>query len=176
MRKASGRACWCAAISCGTSRTTAPPFLALANQLGLADWLDFRGRIDDEGELMATLSACDVFLLSYADGVSLRRGSFQAVSQLAVPLVTTTPEQVDEFDAMPALKAKIQTRSTALCTVDAAPEVFAEALGRVAARKGGVGVKLSAVWGRSRRAPSHVLRRVAGRETVCSPPGIAPAE
>ena len=38
---------------------------------------------------MATLSASDVFLLPYADGVSLRRGSFQAVSQLAIPLVTT---------------------------------------------------------------------------------------
>ena len=149
-------------------------FLALANQLGLADWLDFRGRIDDEGELMATLSACDVFLLPYADGVSLRRGSFQAVSQLAVPLVTTTPEQVDEFDAMPALKAKIQSKSTALCTVDAAPEVFAEALGRVAREKA-VGVKLSAVWDEA--AERHLTfydELLDGRQSLAA--GIAPAE
>ena len=78
----------------------------LAHELGLAEWLDFRGRIDDEGDLMATLAASDVFLLPYADGVSLRRGSFQAVSQLAIPLVTTTPEQADEFDAMPGAESK----------------------------------------------------------------------
>ncbi len=122
-------------------------FLALAGELGLGEWLDFRGRIDDEGELMATLSACDVFLLPYSDGVSLRRGSFQAVSQLAIPMVTTTPERPDEFDAMPALKAKIESAATALCPADAAPEIFAEALKRAAGRKAkAFGVKLDGIW------------------------------
>ena len=73
-------------------------FLELARELGVAEWLDFRGRIDDQGELLATLSASDVFLLPYTDGVSARRSSFQAVSQLAIPLVTTEPERSDEFD------------------------------------------------------------------------------
>ena len=54
---------------------------------------------------MATLSASDAFLLPYSDGVSLRRGSFQAVAQLAIPLVTTVPERPDEFDAMPSSAA-----------------------------------------------------------------------
>jgi glycosyltransferase involved in cell wall biosynthesis len=122
-------------------------FLALADELALGEWLDFRGRIDDEGELMATLSASDVFLLPYSDGVSLRRGSFQAVSQLAIPLVTTAPEQPDEFDAMPALKAKIESAATALCPADAAPEVFAEGLVQVAERKAkALGVRLDGIW------------------------------
>lgn len=122
-------------------------FLALAEELALGDWLDFRGRIDDEGELMATLSASDVFLLPYADGVSLRRGSFQAVSQLAIPLVTTKPERPDEFDALPALKAKIESPATALCAADASPEAFAEALARVAQRKAGAfGARLDGIW------------------------------
>ena len=131
-------------------------FLALTNALGLADWLDFRGRIDDEGELMATLSACDVFLLPYTDGVSARRGSFQALSQLAVPLVTTAPERPDEFDAMPALKAKIESAATALCPADAAPEVFAAALVRAAARKS-LRRQVARRLGRSRRTPPGVL-------------------
>lgn len=122
-------------------------FLALASELGLDDWLDFRGRIDDEGDLMATLSASDVFLLPYADGVSLRRGSFQALSQLALPLVTTFPEQADEFDAMPALKAKIESAATALCAANASPEVFADALTRVATQKSAAfGVALDSIW------------------------------
>ncbi|MDE3176225.1 MAG: glycosyltransferase family 4 protein [Pseudomonadota bacterium] len=122
-------------------------FLALAGELGLSDWLDFRGRIDDEGDLMATLSGADVFLLPYADGVSLRRGSFQAVSQLARPLVTTLPEQADEFDAMPALKAKIDSVATALCRADASPEEFADALARMATRRAAAfGVALDSIW------------------------------
>ncbi len=122
-------------------------FLALAHELGLDDWLDFRGRIDDEGDLMATLAASDVFLLPYADGVSLRRGSFQAASQLALPLVTTVPEQVDEFDAMPALKAKIESAATALCAANASPEAFADALIRVAPQKAAAfGVALDSIW------------------------------
>ena len=122
-------------------------FLAMARNLGLTDWLDFRGRIDDESELMATLSASDVFLLPYSDGVSLRRGSFQAVSQLAIPLVTTRPERVDEFDAMPALKTKIESETTALCAADAPAEEFAAALVRVAAkREQAFGVALDSIW------------------------------
>jgi glycosyltransferase involved in cell wall biosynthesis len=122
-------------------------FLALAEELGLKDWLDFRGRIDDESELMATLSASDVFLLPYSDGVSLRRGSFQALCQLAIPLVTTNPEHPDEFDAMPALKAKIESPATALCAADAPPEAFADALARAAERKADAfGVKLDGIW------------------------------
>ena len=122
-------------------------FLALAAELALRDWLDFRGRIDDEGELMATLSASDVFLLPYSDGVSLRRGSFQALCQLAIPLATTNPERPDEFDAMPALKAKIESPATALCAADASPEVFAEALARAASRKAeAFGVRLDGIW------------------------------
>jgi glycosyltransferase involved in cell wall biosynthesis len=122
-------------------------FLALARELRLSDWLDFRGRIDDEGDLMATLAAADVFLLPYSDGVSLRRGSFQAVSQLALPLVTTVPEQKDEFDAMPALKAKIESAATALCPANAGPDELADALMRVAPRRAAAfGVTLDAVW------------------------------
>ena len=122
-------------------------FLALAGELGLSEWLEFRGRIDDEADLMATLAAADAFLLPYADGVSLRRGSFQAVSQLALPLVTTTPERADEFDAMPALKAKIDSPATALRPADAGPEALAEALIEVAARKAqAFGVALGSLW------------------------------
>lgn len=103
-------------------------FLALAHELGVSDWLDFRGRIDDEGELMATLSAADVFLLPFTDGISTRRGSFQAVSQLAIPLVSTEAERADEFDLVPALKHKIDSPATVLCPLDATPGMFADAV------------------------------------------------
>jgi glycosyltransferase involved in cell wall biosynthesis len=122
-------------------------FLQLAHELGVADWLDFRGRIDDQGELLATLSASDVFLLPYADGVSSRRGSFQAVSQLAIPLVTTEPERPDEFDLIPALREKIDNPATALTRFDASPEDLADAVMAVLPQKDhAVGVSLDAIW------------------------------
>jgi len=122
-------------------------FLDLARELGVAEWLDFRGRIDDEGELMATLSASEVFLLPYADGVSARRGSFQAVSQLAIPLVTTAPARPDEFDPLPSLKRKIDSSATALVPADARPEDFAEAVMAVLPQKDrAIGVSLDAIW------------------------------
>jgi glycosyltransferase involved in cell wall biosynthesis len=122
-------------------------FLALARELGVADWLDFRGRIDDESELMATLSATDVFLLPFTDGISTRRGSFQAVSQLAIPLVSTEAERQDEFALAPALKAKIDNPATVLCPVNATPERFAEAVLAAQARKDeAIGVDLARLW------------------------------
>ena len=119
-------------------------FLGLARELGLGGWLDFRGRIDDEGELMATLSAADVFLLPYADGVSLRRGSFQAVSQLAIPLVTTRPEQADEFDAQPQAEGQDRERGD----------------GAARARRGARGVRGGVDGGRG--AAGGGVRRRAG--------------
>lgn len=122
-------------------------FMALAHELGVADWLDFRGRIDDEGELMATLSAADVFLLPFTDGISTRRGSFQVVSQLAIPLVSTEAERQDEFALAPMLKAKIDNPSTVLCPVDATPERFAQAVLAAQARKAeAAGIDLARLW------------------------------
>ena len=122
-------------------------FLALARELGVAEWLDFRGRIDDQGELLATLSASDVFVLPYADGVSARRSSFQAVSQLAIPLVTTEPERPDEFDLIPALREKIDNPATALVPVDGGPQDFADAVMTVLPQRDcAVGVSLDAIW------------------------------
>jgi glycosyltransferase involved in cell wall biosynthesis len=122
-------------------------FFALASELGVLEWLDFRGRIDDESELMAVLSAADVFLLPFTDGISTRRGSFLAVSQLAIPLVSTKAERPDEFDRSPALKAKIDTPATVLCPIDAPPERFADAvIAAHAARAEAVAVDLAASW------------------------------
>lgn len=122
-------------------------FFELARELGVIDWLDFRGRIDDEGELMAALSAADIFLLPFTDGISTRRGSFQAVSQLAIPLVSTLPERRDEFDPAPSLKAKVDNAATVLCPIDASPDLFAEAVMAAHSRRDeAIGVDLAKSW------------------------------
>jgi glycosyltransferase involved in cell wall biosynthesis len=122
-------------------------FLDLASKLGVAAWLDFRGKIEDQSELLATLSASDVFLLPYSDGVSVRRGSFQAVSQLAIPLVTTAPDHADEFDLVPALREKIESPATALVPIDSSPDAYAGAILSVLKKKDwAIAVSLDDVW------------------------------
>ena len=114
-----------------------------------------------------------MFLLPYADGVSLRRGSFQAVSQLAIPLATTAPERADEFDAMPALKAKIESAATALCPADASPETFAEALVRAAANQAAAfGVSLEGIWREA--AEQHLAFYDELAASALSPAGYRP--
>ena len=137
-------------------------FFGLARELGVLDWLDFRGRIDDQSALMEALSAADVFLLPFTDGISTRRGSFLAVSQLATPLVSTLPERADEFDLAPALHSKIDNAATVLCPVDAAPETFADAvLAAHAHRAEAVAVDLAASWDDAARAHLSFYDRIA---------------
>lgn len=139
-------------------------FFALARELGVLDWLDFRGRIDDQSQLMETLSAADVFLLPFTDGISTRRGSFLAVSQLATPLVSTQAERADEFDLAPALHAKIANAATVLCPVDATPEHFADAVLSAHAHKAeAVAVDLAASWDEAALAHLSFYDRIAAR-------------
>ncbi len=136
-------------------------FMAIAAELGMTEWLDFRGRIEDEGALMAALSASDVFLLPYADGISTRRGSFQAVAKLAIPLVSTTPERADEFAVSRLFSEKISNAATVLRKPDATPEVFAEAILEAHARRAdAVGVDLSSLWDEAAEAHLRIYERL----------------
>ncbi len=98
-------------------------FLALADELGLTDWLDFRGRIDDEGELMAALSASDVFFLPYADGLSARRGSFQANRAAADPAGVDRAGARGRVRLFSAAAAQDRQSATVLAPIPASPGV-----------------------------------------------------
>lgn len=58
---------------------------------GLQDRVIWTGRQDD-GAVSADLDACDVLLMPYADGASLRRGTLMAGLAHGCALVTTTPQ------------------------------------------------------------------------------------
>jgi hypothetical protein len=95
-------------------------------------------------------------LLPYADGISARRGSFQAVAQLPIPIVSTISERSDEFDLSPLLASKVHTQATVLCPAGAAPHVFAEAVLKAHThRQDAKGVDLSGLW--QEAADKHLL-------------------
>ncbi len=59
--------------------------------LGLIDRVRWTGRQED-GEVSADLGACDVLLMPYEDGASLRRGTLMAGLANGCPIITTTPQ------------------------------------------------------------------------------------
>jgi glycosyltransferase involved in cell wall biosynthesis len=75
-------------------------FFKEAGSLGLKDYVLLLGFIEDEAELARTISACNVVLLLFSDGVSARRTSFWTVMELGVPLITTKPSFGREFEGI----------------------------------------------------------------------------
>lgn len=77
---------------------------ALIRDLGMEGRVQWTGRLSDQ-EVATALNACDVLLMPYEDGASLRRGTLMAGLANGCAIVTTTPqtptpELVDERDIM----------------------------------------------------------------------------
>lgn len=63
---------------------------ALVGQLGLESRVHWTGFLDDPG-VSAHLQACDLMILPYRDGVSLRRGTLMAALAHGRPVLSTLP-------------------------------------------------------------------------------------
>ena len=64
---------------------------ALITQLGLEGRVRWTGNLPD-AEVAAALNACDVLLMPYTDGASLRRGTLMAGLANGCAIITTTPQ------------------------------------------------------------------------------------
>lgn len=73
-------------------------FIDKIHQLDLVDFVVFNGFVEDEKELATILSACNITLLLYSDGLTTRRSSFWYVLELGLPILTTVPENIQEFE------------------------------------------------------------------------------
>jgi glycosyltransferase involved in cell wall biosynthesis len=74
-----------------TNRAYLEEVKAAIDRLGLAGRVAWTGALPD-AEISAHLAACDVLLLPYVDGASLRRGSLMAALAHGCAIVTTTPQ------------------------------------------------------------------------------------
>jgi glycosyltransferase involved in cell wall biosynthesis len=80
-------------------------FKARIDRLGLGDRIAWLGPIADEAELACVMAASDAVVELYADGLSMRRGSFWYAAQFGVPILTTVPAEENEFAARPDVLA-----------------------------------------------------------------------
>lgn len=93
--------------------------------LGLENHIDFLGFIKDELELATVMSACDIVLLLFHDGVSARRSSFWYILELGVPLITTKPKQEYEFNNLLDIDLLINQQRIILVDREASPKEIA---------------------------------------------------
>lgn len=76
-------------------------FLQRIKELGLQNHILYLGFVADERVLARTLSACNVVLLLYSDGVAIHKGSFWTTLELGAPIITTEPPSGEFDDFLP---------------------------------------------------------------------------
>ena len=107
-------------------------FFDLAQNLGITENIDFRGRIEASADVLAALAEADVQMLLFSDGASARRSSLLTALQLERPVVTTAPLLPDEFTDWPDIEQQMADGAIACVAPDADPATIADAVVRTA--------------------------------------------
>ncbi len=145
-------------------------FYAHVRRLGLEDDVLVTGFIADEAELFGLLTHVDVFVYSFAEGLSTRRASVFACLTANKPVVVNAPREMSEFEHHPAYKTLLETGLLRLVSLEAGAVEVADAV--EAARDavpapGSVGVE--AAWASATR---HFVAILSG-QSVAAPPGAS---
>ena len=103
-------------------------FFARARELGLEASIMVSGYVESDSELFALFDAVDVFVYSFAEGLTARRGSVLTCLESERPVVVNAPKRQSEFDHHPAFRRLITQGALRLVPTDAAPADFASAI------------------------------------------------
>ena len=145
-------------------------FYAHVRRLGLEDDVLVTGFIADEAELFGLLTHVDVFVYSFAEGLSTRRASVFACLTANKPVVVNAPRDMSEFDQHPAYKALLGTGLLRLVPLEAGPVEMADAVeaARDAVPRPG-SVSVETAWASA--AQSFVA--ILSGQSVGAPPGAS---
>lgn len=103
-------------------------FFARARELGLEGSIMVTGYVELNAEIFALFDAVDVFVYSFAEGLTSRRGSVLTCLELGRPVVVNAPKRQDEFDHHPVFRGLIAQGALRIAPADAAPADFARAI------------------------------------------------
>jgi glycosyltransferase involved in cell wall biosynthesis len=108
-------------------------FFARARELGLEDSVMVSGYIQTEAEIFALFDAVDVFVYSFAEGLTARRSSVLTCLESGRPIVVNAAKRQSEFDHHPSFRRLIAQGALRLVPTDAAPADFARAIDAISA-------------------------------------------
>ncbi|MBL8569684.1 MAG: glycosyltransferase family 1 protein [Phreatobacter sp.] len=135
-------------------------FRARAAELGLVDRMMVTGYVATDAEVFGILDTCDLFLYSFTEGLTARRGSVLACAMTGRPVIVNAPEKPGAFDHHPTYQRLIADGSLVLAQYDATPAALADAI--VAARDARQplgGVDVAAAWQDAREAVERIIAR-----------------
>ena len=108
-------------------------FFSRARELGLEASNMVSGYIESDAELFALFEAVDVFVYSFTEGLTARRGSVLTCLESGRPVVVNASKRQDEFDHHPVFRSLIEQGALRLVPIDAAPFDFARAVDAIGA-------------------------------------------
>lgn len=126
--KAQGQGVHAAFIGSFIGGGTVDPKAAFENRvrsLGLADDVTVSGYIGPAGDVFAALTACDVFVYLFAEGLTSRRGSVLACLMTPHPVLVNARLEQDEFAHHPSFARAIGEGRLALLPHDATAADYA---------------------------------------------------
>jgi glycosyltransferase involved in cell wall biosynthesis len=100
-------------------------FSAHARELGLEESILVTGYVESEAQIFALFDAVDVFVYSFAEGLTSRRSSVLTCLESGRPVVVNAAKSEREFDHHPVFRRLIAQGALQIAPTDAAPADFA---------------------------------------------------
>ncbi len=106
-------------------------FFSRARTLGLEESLMVSGYLESDQEIFSLFDEVDLFVYSFAEGLTSRRGSVLTCLESGRPVVVNSPERFDEFDHHPVFGGLIARGGLRLLPTNATPAEFARAIAAI---------------------------------------------
>ena len=103
-------------------------FFAHARKLGLEGSIMVTGYVESDAEIFAMFDAVDLFVYSFAEGLTSRRGSVLTCLESGRPVVVNAPKRDGEFDHHRVFRGLIADGALQIVPTSAAPADFARAI------------------------------------------------
>jgi hypothetical protein len=103
-------------------------FWAHARRLNLESATAVSGYIGSDAQIFALFDAVDVFVYSFAEGLTSRRGSVLTCLESGRPVIVNAPRSNSEFDHHPSFRALMARGALHIVAGDATPLEFARAI------------------------------------------------
>ena len=119
-------------------------FFAHARKLGLEASIMVTGYVESDAEIFAMFDAVDLFVYSFAEGLTSRRGSVLTCLESGRPVVVNAPKSECEFDHHPVFRGLIAQGALQIVPANATPGDFARAIEAIGAGRRGVAAEIFA--------------------------------